>query len=282
LTRIGFDRRDRLATSTAAVLNRLHGVSARSVQTEVRVSSAFRHDGEQDYYGGVLTGATTIGSLALDPAVHTDAWHTLERLHADDYMAYVRTYVAAGRDAAGESWRYADVVTVLAAATRLLRPSSYLEIGVRRGRSMAIVAAGATTCSILGIDLWQIGYASIENPGPDHVRQELQRVGHTGELDLLTGDSHKVLPRVFAERPDVTFDLILVDGDHSARGAGRDLRAVLPRLRIGGALVFDDIRHPSHPGLFGVWQRTVVTDRRYSTWEFDDVGYGVAVAVRRW
>jgi len=25
-----------------------------------------------------------------------------------------------------------------------------------------------------------------------------------------------------------------------------------------------------------------VAERRYSTWHFDDVGYGVAVAVRRW
>lgn len=250
--------------------------------TKDRVATGFRSESELDYYGGVLVGATTIGDLALDPTIHSAAWETLERLEADDYLDYVRLYLDSGRGAAGDAWRYADVVTVLAAATRLLRPSSYLEIGVRRGRSMAVVAAGAPTSLILGVDLWQAGYASMENPGPDHVRAELQRVGHTGALELIRGDSHEVLPHVFAERPELSFDLILIDGDHSERGARRDLRFVLPRLRIGGALVFDDISHPSHPGLLKVWQRAVVADRRYSTWAFDDVGYGVAVAIRRW
>jgi hypothetical protein len=47
-------------------------------------------------------------------------------------------------------------------------------------------------------------------------------------------------------------------------------------------LVFDDISHPHHPKLLAIWRRVVVAERRYSTWRFDDVGYGVAVAVRRW
>jgi hypothetical protein len=31
-----------------------------------------------------------------------------------------------------------------------------------------------------------------------------------------------------------------------------------------------------------VWHEVVARNRRFATWEFDDVGYGVAVAVRRW
>jgi predicted O-methyltransferase YrrM len=73
-----------------------------------------------------------------------------------------------------------------------------------------------------------------------------------------------------------------VDGDHTRRGAAKDLRAVLPRLRVGGVLVFDDVRHPAHPELHTVWEETVAADRRYATWRYDDTGYGVALAVRRW
>lgn len=230
----------------------------------------------------IMLGADTIGQLALTPRVLDQATAVLDLLAPDDHITHVGELVAGGRHVAGRGWRYADVVTALAAATELLRPSSYLEVGIRRGRSMAIVAAGAPNCSITGVDIWQPGYAGMENPGPEHVRAELAKVGFAGRLELITGDSHRELPRLFSRRPDLSFDLITVDGDHSYRGAARDLHNVLPRLRIGGALVFDDISHPTHPKLGRVWQRKVGADPRYSTWEFDDVGYGVAVAVRRW
>lgn len=230
----------------------------------------------------MLIGAQTIGELALSADVLDEVLHILEGLEPDDYMTYVRRFVEHGRKVAGGPWRYADLLTVLTAATRLINPRSYLEVGVRRGRSMAVVAGGARNCSIIGIDLWQPGYAGMENPGPNHVRSELGRVGFTGSLDLVAGDSHEILPQLFARKPDLTFDLITVDGDHSARGATRDLEDVLPRLRVGGAVVFDDIVHQAHPYLRRVWQCTVANDPRYSTWHFDEIGYGVAVGVRRW
>jgi predicted O-methyltransferase YrrM len=181
----------------------------------------------------------------------------------------------------GDSWCYADIVTALLAAAQLLQPQSYLEIGVRRGRSMAMVARTCPTAAIVGCDLWAQDYAGMENPGPAFVRAEMHRVGHTGSLDLLSGDSHALLPRYFREHPETAFDLITVDGDHSRRGARQDLRDVLPRLKVGGVLVFDDIAHPDLPHLADVWRTVVCADRRFVTWEFSELGYGVAVAVRR-
>jgi predicted O-methyltransferase YrrM len=241
-----------------------------------------RADGGIDYYGGVVVGAEAIGARALDPETLDGVFATLDRLEADDYARYVRDFVSTGRAAAGAAWRYADILTALAAAAELLRPRSYLEIGVRRGRSLAVVGAAAPDCALVGIDLWQPGYAGMENPGPGLVRSEVAAAGHRGELELLTGDSHEVLPALFEERPELAFDLVTVDGDHSPRGAEQDLEDVLPRLRIGGALVFDDLRHPTHPELDAVWRGTVEARRGLSTWRFDDVGYGVGVAVRRW
>ena len=235
-----------------------------------------------DYYDGVVVGAGTIGDRACDPATATAAMAALEPLHEDDYLRYLRDYVQTGRRLGGERWRYADIVTVLFAAAELLQPASYLEIGVRRGRSMATVASRSPECSIVGIDMWVEEYAGMENPGPDFVRGELAHVGYAGEVEFVSGNSHEVLPRLFRERPELTFDLITVDGDHTRRGARRDLLDVMPRLRVGGVLVFDDVRHPAHPELHEVWERTVAAERRYATWRFDDVGYGVALAVRRW
>lgn len=250
-------------------------------RTATRVSSAPAPPGTgADFYGPALVGAETIGARATELGhVVAVAVEVAER-DPDAYTRYVADFVSAGGAVA--HWRYADIVTVLAAATEVLRPTSYLEIGVRRGRSMSVVASRARDCAIIGIDFWNPGYAGIDNPGPDHVRTQIGSTGHTGTLELISGDSHEVLPRLFRERPEVDFDLITVDGDHSAQGAKLDLLDVLPRLRVGGALVFDDISHPAHEYLHDVWQRNVASDRRYAIWSFDDVGYGVAIAVRRW
>lgn len=244
--------------------------------------AATRIDAGVDYYDGVVIGAGMLGARALSAETRAEAMAVLERLEPDDYSEYLRSYIKRGQELGGSDWLYADIVTVLRSTATLLNPSSYLEIGVRRGRSMAIVADACPDCSIVGVDMWIESYAGMENPGPEHIRAEMERFGHRGDLELISGDSHKVLPELFSSRPELSFDLITVDGDHSSAGARADLKTVLPRLRVGGVLVFDDTRHRHHPDLFGVWSSTVAADRRYACWGFDDVGYGVALAVRRW
>jgi predicted O-methyltransferase YrrM len=178
----------------------------------------------------------------------------------------------------GCHWRYADSTTVLAAASMLLKPKSFLEIGVRRGRSAAAVAAASPGCAIYGFDLWMEGYGGLENPGPDFVRQELAAAGHEGELTLVSGDSARTVPAFLHEHPGLFFDLINVDGDHSVTGASRDLANVLPRLKVGGIIVFDDIC--SAPHLARVWRWFVQDDGRYRAWQYDEAGAGVAAAIR--
>ena len=257
-------------------------VRRRSAAHTQRLASGAAALGGADFYGDVVIGAQTIGARALDASLIDDVVRFVNELDPDVYVRYVAAFAAAGRRLTGADWRYADITTVLAAAAELVTPTSYLEIGVRRGRSLCVVVGRAPSCDVVGVDLWNPGYAGIDNPGPDHVRAQAVAAGHAGQLELLSGDSHAVLPRFFVERPDLDFDLITVDGDHSRRGAAADLRTVLPRLRIGGVVVFDDISQRAHPYLRDVWQREVADDRRYATWAFDDVGFGVALAVRRW
>jgi predicted O-methyltransferase YrrM len=245
----------------------------------VLASNTLRTPGNQ-WYAPALAGASTFATAAVDPATVRQALDVLQRLTPDAYAEYVSTFYRAGLERHGERWRYADINTALLALASGLRPQSYLEIGVRRGRSLAMVASVCPACDIVACDMFIQGYSGMENPGPELVRSELRRVGFTGGLEFVIGDSHKVLPAFFRAHPDRYFDLITVDGDHSEAGARADLETVLPRLKPGGAVVFDDVSNPSHPELAVVWSDLFKRYPKYSVFTYKEIGFGVAFAVR--
>ncbi len=141
-----------------------------------------------------------------------------------------------------------------------------------------MIGATRPECAIVGFDLWIEDYAGVTNPGPEFVKSELQAVGHRGSVELISGDSRVTVPAFLREHPDLFFDVITVDGDHSALGAATDLANVLPRLKVGGIVAFDDIAGTLVLGR--VWDQLVKSDSRYATWEFTDDGVGVAAAIR--
>ncbi|MCC5823302.1 MAG: FkbM family methyltransferase [Phycisphaerales bacterium] len=208
----------------------------------------------------------------------------LRALTPDHWLeANLRDFAAACKD--GETW--IDAVTVLNWWARAMQPRTYLEIGVRRGRSMAQVLTESPDTHAWGFDLWIPEYGSIpdqkihtENPGPDFVREELRRVGAAEPLELKAGCSHKTLPAFFASHDTPQeFDLILVDGDHTADGARQDLQHAFDHLAPGGAILFDDISHPSHPELLDVWE-SFQAERPDWIFAKDPARNGIAIAVR--
>jgi hypothetical protein len=242
-------------------------------------TSTYSEPGNQWYYPATGGPSSFIPDVVGARTVR-DAQTIVEGLSSDPYLDYIRNFYRAGLQTFGDNWVYADINTVLIGLARRLRPESYLEIGVRRGRSMAMLASHAPECRIVGFDLWISDYAGMENPGPQHVRNELVRLGHTGALELVTGNSRETIPQWFAEHPEDFFDIITVDGDHSSEGARIDLENVLPRLKIGGALVFDDISNQWHPELVDVWNDFLGRHENLAGYSFSEVGYGVAFAIR--
>ena len=229
----------------------------------------------------VLLGTETLRQRALAPASLAAVRNVLDRLVRDPFIDFMRRYYALGHERFGTDWGFLDQLTVLHAAASLVRPRRYLEIGVFRGRSLAVVAAAAPEADLHGFDLWVEGYAGLDNTGPDLVREQLRRVGHRGRVELVAGSSHETVPAFLEAHPGLCFDLVTVDGDHTEAGARRDLETVLPRVAVGGVLVFDDLRHPKCPWLERVWDEVVGGHPAFAADKFTGIGWGVGFAVRR-
>ncbi|MBM3514869.1 MAG: class I SAM-dependent methyltransferase, partial [Alphaproteobacteria bacterium] len=194
-------------------------------------------DGKPAWYPPVMVGADTLSEKIARGPYLAEALDLMKRLTPDDYTMYLNDFYRAGEQRFGSSWRYADIVTVLLCLSDTLKPRTYLEIGVRRGRSAAAVASKSPYCAMFLFDKWVTNYAGMDNPGPTFVQDELKKIGYQGAASFIDGDSHKTLPAFFAKNATAAFDLITVDGDHSEAGAAQDLRDVLPRLAVGGAVV---------------------------------------------
>jgi predicted O-methyltransferase YrrM len=249
---------------------------------ENAVAAVSAHIGNSDWYSPLMISAAMVGRDAQGRRQIEAAQQLMERLTPDEYSEFMVQFYAEGLRRFGDAWSFADLVTVLLASTEWLKPRRYLEVGVRRGRSACAVASRAPDCKLVLFDMWVENYAGMANPGPDFVRSELARVGHRGNAVFVDGNSHETLKRYFHDNPEEFFDLVTIDGDHSAAGASEDIHDVLPRLAIGGAVVFDDISHPAHPELRDVWRKLIESEPRFSTWKFEDIGYGVGLALRKW
>jgi predicted O-methyltransferase YrrM len=242
----------------------------------------YQGEGEVEWYPPVMLSADALAQRVLQKEYVEHALQLLRRLDMDDYCKYLAGYYRVGIERFEGSWRYADIVTVLLTLSEVLQPENYLEIGVRRGRSVCAIAAKAPSCNMYMFDMWVANYAGMENPGEELVESELKKFGHTGIRQFFNGNSHQTLKTFFRDHPSLAFDIITVDGDHSYDGAVEDLCDVLPHIKVGGAIVFDDICHPKHMYLQDVWQRLVVSDPRFSSWTSKEIGYGVGFALRKW
>ena len=230
-----------------------------------------------------LAGASTFSEIIQSPKTAKEVLSILEELTPGEIsLEFVKDFYKKGLGIYGDNWRYADISTTLYSFSKFLDVKNYLEIGVRRGRSMAVFASQSPNSDIYGFDMWIQDYAGSENPGESLVREELGKVGFKGNLNLTDGDSKKTIPQFFKDNEDLYFDIITVDGDHSIGGAVKDLKNVIKRLKIGGVLIFDDICSQEHPYLKDVWLKYIKSRDNLYTFEYSDLGLGVAFAIRKY
>lgn len=235
-----------------------------------------------NWFDPVICGPSSFVSNCFDAKTISGVLEVSKMLSPDEWLKATCHLYETGLERFGPNWKYADLNTVLYAISKQIKITSYLEIGVRRGRSMALVAKNNPDAKIVGFDMWIQNYAGMENPGPDFVQKELKKVGYHGNVEFVGGNSRQTVPEYFKKNPEAFFDLITVDGDHTGRGASIDLKNVIPRLKVGGVLVFDDISNPYVHDLKKVWQKMVVQSGRFLVHHYDEVGYGVAFGIKRY
>jgi predicted O-methyltransferase YrrM len=235
----------------------------------------------KNFYNPVILSPSTLVNIATSSGTWNEILLYHHHIATDEYVQYLDAFYRESIKLFGSNWFYLDIVNVLYAASKTIQPRNYLEIGVRRGRSVCTVARGCPNVDVVAFDMWVQGYGGMENPGPEFVKAELLRHGHAGRASFINGNSHQTIPVFFSQNPQAMFDMITVDGDHSEAGALDDLKNVIPHLSVGGVLVFDDIAHPAHPYLINVWKKAMAIFPFLTSFEFTELGYGVAFAIRK-
>ncbi|MGL1902903.1 MAG: class I SAM-dependent methyltransferase [Fibrobacterales bacterium] len=241
-------------------------------------SNTFQHGG--NFYGNVVLNPATLANIATSDEIWRELIPFCRTLAPDVYVDYLNAYYSECFLRFGKHWVYYDIVNVLYAAAKMVKPQNYLEIGVRRGRSVSTVIKASPSTNVFAFDMWQQNYAGMDNPGPEFVQNEIKKHGHNGSIQFFNGNSHETLPLFFAANPGLELDMITVDGDHTADGALQDLRDVIPHLALGGILIFDDISHPQHMYLLDVWNKAISEHGGISSFEYVESGYGVAFGIR--
>lgn len=128
-----------------------------------------------------------------------------------------------------------------------VKPKSYLEIGVSNGTSTETVLNTHRPDRMVLCDLWdpQQAWGGSGKNSHQHISNWLQSQGYPeSSVQFLDGDSRVLIPTL-----KESFDLILVDGNHSAEGAFQDLVNCWPLLSPTGLMILDDVDHFSYPGV---------------------------------
>lgn len=131
--------------------------------------------------------------------------------------------------------------------SELIRPLSYLEVGVREGDSLIRVLKHVCPSKLYLCDDWGVVAGGTGRGNHNHIAALLDEQALNLNPVYLDGDSHVLLKTVFE-----SFQFITIDGDHSEEGAVKDLNDCWPLLEPNGFIFFDDIAHPLHLYLDGV------------------------------
>jgi predicted O-methyltransferase YrrM len=130
-----------------------------------------------------------------------------------------------------------------------LRPRRVLEIGSYEGRATTYLIRTCTNFGALhitcvdtwdgSVDLPSVRMAGVEQRFDRNVSQAMRLAEASVDFIKCKQDSTRAMSSLVAERSEL-FDLIYVDGSHTAPDVLTDAVLAFELLRVGGVMVFDD------------------------------------------
>lgn len=137
---------------------------------------------------------------------------------------------------AGEPFEYGADEAELNYLTELAaRPGTRLicEVGFNAGYSSWAFLSGSPSTIVYSFDLAAYAYSDAAKA---HIDEHFP-----GRHHLIQGDSHVTIEQFARDHPDMKFDVIFVDGDHSLEGARADLKDLRALATEDTVVVMDDI-----------------------------------------
>ncbi|AYJ47523.1 class I SAM-dependent methyltransferase [Rhodococcus sp. P1Y] len=137
---------------------------------------------------------------------------------------------------AGEPFEYgADRAEMDYLSSLAARPGTRLicEVGFNAGFSSWAFLSGSPSVIVYSFDLAGYAYSSAAKEHIDELFPERH--------NLIRGDSHVTITEFAKQNPDLRFDVVFVDGDHSPEGARADLADLRPMTTPETVVVMDDI-----------------------------------------
>lgn len=122
-------------------------------------------------------------------------------------------------------------------------PAKIVEIGVEYGRSMTMFAEFVKQnpqWKLTVVDNWK---QDNSEDARTHVFAQITK--HGWVIDVWSRDSLKA-----ADEYDEKIDVIHIDGDHTHNAVFADCEAWIPKVKVGGHVLFDDYGHDSLPGVY--------------------------------
>ena len=197
-----------------------------------------------------------LGSLRFQPRTYDQyraavltLWNVLDR---------VVTHASVGNKAApGTPFGYMRVVQ-LEAYSRLIwqrrgEDLVYCEVGFNGGHGVTAMLLAAPRLTAVSFELGDRPYTA------EAVRL-LQSYFGPERLIYMRGDSTKTVPAYTESADHLMCDVVLVDGDHSAKGAYRDLINMGRLAKPNAVLLIDDINEGPGKALRGAERDNIVRD----------------------